>query len=151
MNAYIFYRLKKGLIIFCSIMIVILIFLFSNTQPAFPSFSIDLNKTDSTVIEYLRLSVAKNDIEAWLAAEKASWEPWLNKQKGFIKRDLFWDPDNEEALLLISWSNRSDWKTIPQAEIDKVQNDFEDLAMDLTHKYSLNPFPIKSQGEFLPQ
>ena len=120
-------------------------------QPAFSATTPKLNNADSTVIEYLRLAVPKNEKDAWLAAEKGSWEPWLKKQKGFVKRELFWDPNNEEALLLISWASRSDWKTIPQSEIDNVQIGFEELAMKLTHKEFVNPFPIKFQGEFLPQ
>jgi len=106
---------------------------------------------DSTVIEYLRLSVAEQDRKAWLSAEKNSWEPWLEKQEGFLGRQLLWDPNNEEALLLISWANRSSWKNIPQLEIDRVQSLFEKMAMDLTDKHFANPFPIKSQGEFLSQ
>ena len=84
------------------------------------------NRTDGTVIEYLRISVPKRDREAWLISEKNSWGPWRDEQKGFLGRQLLWDPEKEEAVLLISWSNRSYWKTIPQTEIDKVQNAFEE-------------------------
>ncbi len=129
----------------------LVIFFLINVQAVLPSTTSDLNNVHTTVIEYLRLSVSKEDREAWLAAEKKSWEPWLKKQKGFVKREIFWDPKNEEALLLISWASRSDWKNIPQSEIDKVQIAFEKLAMNLTNKDFINPFPIKSQGEFLPQ
>ncbi|MEC7886119.1 MAG: hypothetical protein VX544_04990 [Pseudomonadota bacterium] len=33
------------------------------------------------------MDVPKNEKDAWLAAEKESWEPWLMKQKGFVKRE----------------------------------------------------------------
>ena len=129
----------------------VLIFFFMNVLPVFSATTPKLNNADSTVIEYLKLTVPKNEKDAWLAAEKGSWEPWLKKQKGFVKRELFWDPNNEEALLLIIWATRSDWKNIPQSEIDKVQLAFKELAMELTQEKLVNPFPIKSQGEFLPQ
>ena len=51
-------------------------------------------------------------------------------------------------------SSIGDYKITPiinSSEIDKVQIVFEDLAMELTHKNLANPFPIKSQGEFIPQ
>ena len=105
-----------------------------------------------TVVEHQdNMNTSSLDKEAWLKAEKTSWEPWLIKQKGFIGRQLLWDPNNEEAVLLISWATYSDWKKIPQTEIDRVQKLFEDVAMELTETSFINPFPIKAQGEFLPQ
>ena len=53
--------------------------------------------------------------------------------------------------MLISWASRSDWKMIPEEEIDYVQKIFEEIANDLIGKNGINPFPIKSQGELLPQ
>ena len=69
----------------------------------------------------------------------------------FLDRKLFWDPEREEAVLLISWASRSDWKMISKEEIDNVQKIFEEIANDLIGKNAINPFPIKSQGELLPQ
>ena len=151
MNSHIIKPFRSGFISILALIISGLIFFFSPAQSVLSATTSELNNADSTVIEFLKLSVTKKDREAWLTAEKESWEPWLNKQKGFLKRELFWDPENEEALLLISWASRLDWKTIPQSEIDKVQHTFEELAMELTRKYSVNPFPMKSQGELLPQ
>ena len=124
---------------------------FSNTQVAFALPQTSLNKTDKTVIEYLRLSVPKNHRKAWLLSEKDTWEPWLNEQKGFLGRQLLWDPEKEEAILLISWASKSDWKDIPQADIESVQEDFEQLAMKAPGKRLANPFPINDQGELIPQ
>ena len=138
----------KSIFRLAALILTLLIISFSNTKEV---LSVSNMSTDEEVIEHLRLHVPKEEKRAWLEAEKASWEPWLMKQRGFLERKLFWDPNKEEALLLISWANRSDWKTIPQAEIDRVQNLFEEVAMELTEKYFANPFPIKSQGEFLPQ
>ncbi len=141
---------KKCLASYLALFSAILIF-FGNTQVVFSLASSELKKTDSIVVEYLRLNVPEKDKEAWLLAERDSWGLWLEKQKGFIDRKIFWDPDNEEALLLISWTSRLDWKKIPKSEIDKVQKTFEKIAMDLTNKQFGNPFPITFQGEFLVQ
>ncbi len=111
----------------------------------------NLKNSDSTVIEYLKLSVPAQNRKAWLLAEEKSWGPWLKEQKGFIQRQLLWDPEMEEALLLISWASRKDWKNISQVEIDSVQELFEKIAIEATGQKFGNPFPIQSQGELVPQ
>ena len=124
---------------------------FANTQSVYSQNILDLKNSDSTVIEFLRLSVASRERDAWLKAELNSWEPWLKSQKGFLGRQLLWDPQREEALLLIRWASRADWKSIPQKEVDNVQKLFEEIAMESIGNNLRNPFPIKSQGEFIPQ
>ena len=142
--------LRKGILLFASLFFVCILSL-SNPQVALAANSSELNDSNQTIIEYLRLRVPHKDRNAWLIAEQKSWEPWLKEQKGFLGRQLLWDAEREEAILLISWASRSDWKTIPQEEIDHVQKTFEEIATDLTGKKEINPFPIKSQGELFPQ
>ena len=142
--------LRKGILLFVSLFFVCILSI-SNTQVALAANSSELNDSNQTIIEYLRLQVPHKDRNAWLIAEQKSWEPWLKEQKGFLGRQLLWDAETEEAILLISWASRSDWKTIPQEEIDHVQKTFEEIATDLTGKNGINPFPIKYQGELFPQ
>ena len=107
---------------------------------------------DVAVIEHLRISVPKQGREAWLEAERGSWEPWLAQQTGFLGRDLLWDPETEEGTLLIRWSSRQAWKAIPSEEVDEVQARFEQLArkeMALSQAMD-NPFPLVFEGELLP-
>ena len=142
--------LRKGILLFASLFFVCILFL-SNTQVILAANLSELNDSNQTIIEYLRLRVPRKDRDAWLIAEQKSWEPWLKEQKGFLGRQLLWDAEREEAILLISWASRSDWKTIPQEEIDYVQKTFEEIATDLTGKNGINPFPIKYQSELFPQ
>ena len=107
---------------------------------------------DVAVIEHLRISVPEQGREAWLEAERGSWEPWLAQQTGFLGRDLLWDPATEEGTLLIRWSSRQAWKAIPSQEVDEVQARFEQLAreeMALSQAMD-NPFPLVFEGELLP-
>ena len=122
-----------------------------NIQAAYPAMDGIPQVNDTTVIEHLRLHVDAQDREAWLVSEKESWEQWLAKKKGFIGRQLFWDPLREEATLLITWSSYSQWKAIPQGEIDAVQERFEKLARKNTGRDVGNPFPLIYEGELLPQ
>ncbi len=128
-----------------------LMLMFVNTQVAFSALSNSSASNDQIVIEHLRLHVSEVDKNAWLNAEKDSWEKWLTDKRGFLGRQLFWDPQREEAVLLISWASRADWKGIPQKEISAVQEHFEELARSGTGKGSGNPFPILFEGELLPQ
>ena len=107
---------------------------------------------DVAVIEHLRISVPEQGRQAWLEAERGSWEPWLAQQTGFLGRDLLWDPETEEGTLLIRWSSRQAWKAIPSEEVDEVQARFEQLArkeMALSQAMD-NPFPLVFEGELLP-
>ena len=130
-----------------ALLIIILFF----TQEAYSTMIASTEVNEKTVIEHLRLHVDTQDREAWLVSEKGSWEQWLAKKKGFLGRQLFWDPLREEATLLITWASYSQWKDIPQGEIDAVQERFEKLAREKTGREFGNPFPLIYEGELLPQ
>ncbi len=104
-----------------------------------------------SIVEHLRLDVPKRVKEAWLNSEEKSWEPWLLKQDGFLGRQLLWDPKTEEGTLLIGWESRSAWKSIPQSEIELVQQNFERIARLETGEEIGNPFPLVFEGELNPQ
>ena len=106
---------------------------------------------EEPVVEYLRLHVPADNLQAWLQAEEGSWSVWLRDQKGFIGRQLFWDKENNEGLILIRWSSRKDWKSISRDEMDLIQGQFEFLARELTAQSSGNPFPLSFEGELIPQ
>lgn len=106
---------------------------------------------DVVLVEHLRIKVPANAVEAWIQAERGSWEPWLEAQPGFLDRQLLWDPEREEGTLLIHWRSRADWQTIPDQEIALVQQRFEQLAQQLTGSEQGNPFPLLFEGELLPQ
>ena len=143
--------IKEQFNLFLFLLLFVFIICFSNIQSAYSQTTFDLNKSNSNIIEFLRLSVSSEYKEAWLKAEHETWEPWLKEKKGFLGRQLLWDPQREEAILLITWTSRADWKSIPQDDIDSVQKRFEEIAIDSTGRNINNPFPIKSQGELLPQ
>ena len=103
------------------------------------------------VVEHLRVKVPADAVEAWRQAERGSWEPWLERQSGFLDRQLLWDPEREEGTLLIHWRSGDAWKAIPEAEIERVQQRFEQLARQATGTDQGNPFPLVFEGQLLPQ
>jgi uncharacterized protein (TIGR03792 family) len=104
---------------------------------------------DVAVVEHIKLKVPEEARQAWLEAERQSWEPWLRRQKGFVSRELLWDSRTEEGTLLIRWASREQWQAIPETEIEAVQRRFEQLAKTATGS-SANPFPVVFEGELLP-
>jgi len=105
---------------------------------------------DVAVVEHLRVKVPAAGRQAWLEAERGSWEPWLAQQAGFLGRELLWDGEREEGTLLIRWASRAQWKQIPEAEIEAVQERFEQLARRATGENQGNPFPLLFEGELQP-
>jgi len=102
------------------------------------------------VVEHLRIKVPADGRAAWLQAEQGSWEPWLEQQNGYLGRDLLWDSEREEGTLLIRWASREQWKAIPEAEVEAVQERFEQLAREATGQGQGNPFPLVFEGELIP-
>ncbi|MCT0208557.1 TIGR03792 family protein [Synechococcus sp. CS-1332] len=108
----------------------------------------DGSEGPAAVVELLRVKVPAGARGAWLQAEQESWGPWLRRQDGFLGRDLLWDAEQEEGLLLIRWRSRRQWLAISNEEIEAVQVQFEAaarraLALDKVP----NPFPLVDAGE----
>ena len=104
------------------------------------------------VVEHLRLKVSDGGRAAWLRAELETWDPWLRQQKGFVEREVLWDSDREEGILLIHWASHDDWKAIPTSEVAAIQESFEAAAKRCLAlpPQSENPFPLIFAGEVEP-
>jgi uncharacterized protein (TIGR03792 family) len=105
----------------------------------------------TTVVEMLRLRVPAQARQAWLAAERQCWDPWLRAQAGFLGRELLWDGERQEGVLLIRWATPELWHAIPQAEVDRVQRSFEEAARRALGQSAGQPFPLLSSRSLQPQ
>ena len=144
-------RFQPLMIRVATLLCVGLLLMGQSADVRFAAFADPEGGYDVAVIEHLRISVPAQGREAWLEAERGSWEPWLAQQSGFLGRDLLWDPETEEGTLLIRWSSRQAWKAIPSEQVAEVQNRFEQLAreaMALPQEMD-NPFPLVFEGELV--
>ena len=144
-------RFQPFMIRVATLICVVLVLMGQSADVRFAAFADPEGGYDVAVIEHLRLSVPEQGREAWLEAERGSWEPWLAQQMGFLGRELLWDPETEEGTLLIRWSSRQAWKAIPSEQVAEVQDRFEQLAreaMALPQEMD-NPFPLVFEGELL--
>ena len=129
--------------LFCCVFVTFLIF-----QSKFQIvYSLPMENYQSEFItEELRLKVPAKFKEVWLKAEKIFWEPWLSKQDGFLERQLFWDKEKEEALILVNWKSKKLWKSIPISEVNIIQEKFED-NVKTTLNLRESPFELIYEGE----
>ena len=130
---------------FLLLLICLFVFLFQGNSQILNALSMD-NYKNQIVIEELRLKVPKELKEVWINAEKKIWEPWLSIQDGFMGRQIFWDKEKEEALILVNWKNKELWKSIPMSEVNVVQQKFEDNVKTALN-VNINPFELIYEGE----
>ena len=108
------------------------------------------NHQNGFIIEELRLKVPSKFKEVWLEAENQIWEPWLSMQEGFLGRQIFWDKEKEEALILVNWENKKLWKSISMQEVNEIQRKFENNVMTSLN-VSKNPFKLIYEGELMKE
>ena len=130
---------------FCIIIVFLFVLIFQSNISNLKALTMD-NYKGELVIEELRLKVPADLKAAWLNAEKEIWEPWLSSQDGFLGRQLFWDKEKEEALILVNWKSKKLWKSIPISEVNLVQEKFEDNVKTALN-ISENPFELIYEGE----
>ena len=139
------FNLKRKFQRFCFILFCLVVLIFQSNVPNLKALPMN-NYQDEIVIEELRLKVPFDAKAAWLSAEKEIWEPWLSAQEGFLGRQLFWDKEKEEALILVNWKSKKLWKSIPISEVNLVQEKFEDKVKTAL-KIRNNPFELIYEGE----
>ena len=137
--------LKKKIQRFCLLLICLVVLIFQSDITNLKALTMD-NYQGEMVIEELRLKVPADAKAAWLNAEKEIWDPWLSSQEGFLGRQLFWDKEKEEALILVNWKSKKLWKKIPISEVNIVQEKFEDIVKTALNVEE-NPFKLIYEGE----
>ena len=108
------------------------------------------NYQNKIITEELRLEVPKQYKDIWLKAEIEVWEPWLKKQKGFLNRQVFYNQEKGEALLLVNWENKKLWKEISVEEVESIQLLFEEKIKNFIDEET-NPFKLIYSGELHKQ
>ena len=142
-------KIKKKLKFFIFFIIFLLIFFFQSNYQIVKALPMD-NYQNRIVVEELRLKVPAEFKEVWLKAEKKIWEPWLSIQDGFLRRQIFWDKEKEEALILVDWENEKLWKNISIKEVNQIQEEFEKNVKTALGN-NTNPFKLINEGELYKQ
>ena len=134
-------KIKRG----CFMLVFLVVLIFQTNFQILQALSMEKYQR-GIVIEELRLKVPSDFKEVWLNSEKKIWEPWLFNQDGFLGRQIFWDKEKEEALILVNWKSKKLWKSIPMSEVNVVQQKFEDNVKAALN-VGENPFELIYEGE----
>ena len=102
------------------------------------------------VVEVLQLPVSAAQHACWRQAEALVWEPWLEGQQGYRGRDLLWDPQREQALVLVGWDSQAAWDAIPAAAIEQTQSDFDGSLQRCLGTTTPGPLPLARSGVLRP-
>ena len=105
------FLIKKEIKKYAFLLISLFVFLLQSYSQILYALPME-NNQNRIVIEELRLKVPSEFKKIWLQAEKEIWDPWLSNQDGFLGRQIFWDKEKEEALILVNWENKKLWKSI---------------------------------------
>ena len=139
------YKIKEKIKKLSFLFICLLVFLFQINSPILKALPMDTYQ-NGLVTEELRLKIPSEFKKIWLQAEKEVWEPWLSIQDGFLGRQIFWDKEKEEALILVNWKNKKLWKSISMEEVNMIQEEFEE-NVKTSLNLNVNPFKLIYEGE----
>ena len=75
------------------------------------------------VIEWLKVTVEKGEIDRYIQLDQAIWTPVLAASDGFHKKEVWWSPDGE-IVMVVWWNTREQWKAIPEHILDETDRAF---------------------------
>jgi len=83
------------------------------------------------VIEFLTFTVPIAIQNQWKALDEAVWTCFLEKQKGFVQKELWQSPENPEKLhAVIWWRDKDSWKAITDEQIRTVDMGMGDYLIE---------------------
>ena len=142
-------KIKKKIQSFSFLLVCLSVLFFQGNSQIMNALPMDKNQGE-LVTEQLRLEIPSEFKDAWLKAEKEVWEPWLSIQDGYLGRQIFWDKEKEEALILVNWKSKGLWKSISISEVKEIQERFEE-NVKTSLNVSENPFKLIYEGELVEQ
>ena len=143
------FDIKKKIKSFFFLLISLFIFMFQGKSLTISALPMD-DYQNGSVVEELRLKGPVKFKKMWLKAEKEVWEPWLTIQDGFLGRQIFWDKEKEEALILVNWKNKSLWKNISMEEVNEIQEKYDE-NIKTSLKVKVNPLKLIYEGELVKE
>ncbi len=74
-----------------------------------------------TVVEFLTFTVPESELPGWLAVEEQHWSRFLERQAGFVRKEMWRSADDPTSVhAVIWWDSMEDWKAIPHTALDEV-------------------------------
>ena len=99
------------------------------------------------VIELLKFQVDPNGRENFIQQDAEIWTTALAKYPGFLGKEVWINPNNPtEVVFIIRWESLEQWKAIPQADLEAIEQKFVQTLGDIYHlidvaEYQVRKFP----------
>lgn len=117
---------------------------------AAPAWAIQPLDPSAAVVEVLQMPVSAQQRQCWLEAEASQWEPWLQQQDGYRGRDLLWDPERQQAVVLVGWQSQQQWDAIPASSIGSTEEAFNAQLRSCLGVSDQQPLPLQRAGGMKP-
>jgi len=83
------------------------------------------------VIEWLRFKVPPEQWEAFICRDEEVWTAGLKNFSGFLGKEVWIDPIQENVVMVIRWNSKEEWKSIPTSELERLDAMMGDLRMPI--------------------
>ncbi|MGF1459875.1 MAG: TIGR03792 family protein [Leptolyngbyaceae cyanobacterium] len=104
------------------------------------------------VIEWLKMRVAEDERERYIAIDDSIWTTALRRYPGFLSKETWIDPDDREVIIfVIRWETREQWKAIPEDELTEINNQFDaafgsDYTFEASKEFQVRRFPVSTES-----
>jgi uncharacterized protein (TIGR03792 family) len=101
------------------------------------------------VIELLKVKIPPQQREKFILKDAEIWTVALAKYPGFLGKEVWINPNNAaEVVFVIHWTTREQWKAIPQADLEAIEQKFTQalgFAQQIveSEEYQVRKFPQK--------
>jgi uncharacterized protein (TIGR03792 family) len=83
------------------------------------------------VIEWLRFEVPPEQWEAFICRDEEVWTVGLKNFSGFLGKEVWIDPVQQNVVMIIRWNSKEEWKSIPTSELERLDAMMGDLRMPI--------------------
>jgi uncharacterized protein (TIGR03792 family) len=83
------------------------------------------------VIEWLKFRVAPELREAFIQKDEEVWTAAFKQVTGYLGKEVWIDPDNNDVVIMIRWESMAIWKSIPKAEIALLEQQMGSLNLPI--------------------
>ncbi|MEG4069697.1 TIGR03792 family protein [Microcoleus sp. Pol11C2] len=94
------------------------------------------------VIEWLKFKVPQENWEHFIQRDQEVWTAGLKSLDGFLGKEVWVDPVENEVVMVIRWETREKWKSVPQSTIEELDAKMGDLQIAIaeSREYQVRKF-----------
>lgn len=82
------------------------------------------------IVEWQRVRVRQEVRDLFVEKDAEVWTAALEKEPGFLGKEVWLGEDGSEVVLLIRWRSREDWEGIPAERLRETEERFRREAPD---------------------